>query len=291
MNTIPPSGEPSEESWDLFIRPRNRWFELHLEDLWRYRDLLFLFVRRDFVSVYKQTILGPLWFFIQPIFTTIVFTVVFTGIARVSTNGQPPMLFYLAGITCWNYFAACFTKTSTTFLSNAGIFGKVYFPRLISPLSVVVSNLVQFGIQFLLFACFLGYHLIIGSPIAPSLSLIVFLTPVLLLIMGFMGLGLGILISAVTTKYRDFVFLVGFGVQLLMYATPVIYPTSAIPEKYRWLIEANPVAPIVEAFRTAYLGGDLSWSGLAYSAVFALIVFIGGAGIFNRVEKTFMDTV
>jgi lipopolysaccharide transport system permease protein len=286
------TADKTGEQWDLVMRPRSSWFDLHLQDVWHYRDLLWLFVRRDFVTVYKQTILGPLWFFIQPILTTLVFTVVFTGIAKVPTDGLPPVLFYLAGTTCWNYFAACLNKTSNTFVGNAHLFGKVYFPRLISPLAVVASNLVQFAIQFLLFACIMGYYLAQGTAINPSITLILLLTPILLLIMGLIGLGMGILISALTTKYRDFTFLVGFGVQLAMYATPVVYPSSAIPEKYAWFLQWNPVSPVIEAFRTAYLGsGSFTWGSLTYSAVFAVIVFLAGAAVFNRIEKTFMDTV
>jgi lipopolysaccharide transport system permease protein len=217
----------------LVIRPKDKWLDLHLDDLWRYRDLLWMFVRRDFVSVYKQTILGPIWFFIQPLFTTLVFTIVFSGMAQISTGGQPPMLFYLAGTTAWNYFSACLTKTSTTFTANAGIFGKVYFPRLITPLSIVVSNLIQFVIQFALFVAFFVYYLVSGSTIHPDWPSILLLTPLLLLIMGLLGLGCGIIVSSLTTKYRDMQFLVGFGIQLLMYGTPVIYGLASIPAKYR----------------------------------------------------------
>jgi lipopolysaccharide transport system permease protein len=287
------SNPPSDEgTWDLIIRPKDRWLDLHLEDLWRYRDLLWLFVRRDFVAVYKQTVLGPLWFFIQPLFTTLVFTLVFNRMAQIPTGGQPPMLFYLAGTTAWNYFAACLTKTSTTFTANAGLFGKVYFPRLITPLSVVVSTLIQFGIQFLLFFAFWAYYGLTGFTIHPDWAGIFLMGPILLVIMGLLGLGCGIIISSLTTKYRDLQFLVGFGVQLLMYGTPVIYGLASIPEKYRPWVEANPMTPIIECFRGIFLGsGDWSAWTIAYSAAFTLVTLLLGLLIFHRVEKTFMDTV
>lgn len=286
----PSEAEP--ESWDLIIRPKDNWLDLHLDDLWRYRDLLWMFVRRDFVAVYKQTVLGPIWFFIQPLFTTLVFTVVFSGIANIPTGEQPPMLFYLAGTTAWNYFSACLTKTSTTFTANANIFGKVYFPRLITPLSITVSNLIQFAIQFALFLGFFAYYLLTGSSVNPDWPGIVLLTPVLLILMGLLGLGCGIIVSSLTTKYRDMQFLVGFGVQLLMYGTPIIYGLETIPAKYRPLVEANPMTPIIECFRDLYLGsGDWSASSLLYSAAFTLVTLFLGILIFHRVEKTFMDTV
>lgn len=288
----PPSPEHLPDShWDLRIKPQTSWWDLHLDDVWRYRDLLWLFVRRDFVSVYKQTILGPLWFFIQPVLTTLMFTAIFSGVANMSTGGLPPMLFYLAGTTPWNYFATCLNKTSGTFINNAGIFGKVYFPRLISPLSVVISTLIQFGIQFGLFLAFLAYYGIRGADIAPNLPLILGLTPVLLILMGLLGLGTGIVISSLTTKYRDFTFLVGFGVQLAMYATPIIYPMSSVPEKYRWLIHANPMSAIIESFRAIYLGGPVPWGPLGLSAAVTLVLLLLGILLFNKVEKTFMDTV
>jgi len=289
---MPESTHPSDDEWDLIIRPKDSWLDLHLDDLWRYRDLLWMFVRRDFVAVYKQTILGPLWFFIQPLFTTLVFTIVFSGMAQIPTDGLPPMLFYLAGTTAWNYFSACLTKTSTTFTANAGIFRKVYFPRLITPLSVVVSNLVQFGIQFLLFLGFFVYYLVTGSSIQPDWLGILWLTPVLLVIMGLLGLGCGIIISSLTTKYRDLQFLVSFGVQLLMYGTPVIYGLASIPERYRPWVQANPMTPIVECFRSVYLGsGTWSAATLLYAIAFTVVTLFLGLLIFHRVEKTFMDTV
>ena len=281
----------SPEHWSLIIKPHTRWWDLHLEDVWRYRDLLWLFVRRDFVSGYKQTILGPLWFFIQPLLTTIMFTIIFTGVAKISTDGLPPMLFYLAGTTPWNYFAACLTSTSNTFVINAGLFGKVYFPRLVVPLSIVISNLIQFLVQFLLFLGFFGWYAIQGTDLQPNVFLILVLTPVLLILMGLLGLGVGITISSMTTKYRDLARLVTFGVQLLMYATPVIYPMSAIPEKYRWMIQCNPMSAIIESFRSIYLGGPVPWLGLGLSTIITVVILALGVVLFNKVEKTFMDTV
>lgn len=278
--------------WDLIIEPRSSLFQLNLKEVWRYKYLLVMFVKRDLVSVYKQTILGPLWFVIQPILTTVTFVVVFGNIARISTDGLPQILFYLAGITIWNYFSETLTSTSNTFIVNAGIFGKVYFPRLILPLSRVLSGLIKFGIQFGLFLLTLFYFLIRGSLVDPDPLGILLVTPVVLVILAGLGLGFGLILSALTTKYRDLVFLITFGIQLGMYATPVIFPFSSVSEKYRWLIEINPMATLVEAFRKVYLGvGEWSWPWLAYSFVFMLVTLLLGVLIFNRVEKTFMDTV
>lgn len=281
---------PSSENWSLIIRPKTGWFELHLADLWRYRDLTTLFVWRDFVAQYKQTILGPLWHLLQPLFTTILFTLIFGRIAKLPTDNIPPMLFYMAGITAWTYFSECLNRTSTTFLTNASIFGKVYFPRLCVPLSVVISNLIKFAIQFALFLGFLAFFWMKGAPIHPNISIL--LTPILLLMMAALGLGTGIIVSALTTKYRDLQVLVTFGVQLAMYATPVIYPLSMFPNSARWIIVVNPMAPIIEAFRYAFLGqGLFSWGYLGISAaIIAAILFIGIV-LFNHVERTFMDTV
>ncbi len=285
---LPTTGE--SEEWSLIIRPQRGWFDLRLDELWHYRDLIMVFVRRDFVATYKQTILGPLWYLIQPLLTTITFTIIFGNIARLSTDGLPPFLFYMAGTVLWSYFAAALTKTSSTFTANAGLFGKVYFPRLAVPLSLLVSNLVGFGIQFGLFLVFLAYFGLRGAAIHPNGW--VLLTPLLLLLMAGLGLGFGIIISSLTTRYRDLQYLVGFGAQLLMYATPVIYPMSAVPARYRWLILVNPMTPIVESFRTAFLGaGSVSMWYLFYSAGFALAVLALGLLLFNRIEQTFMDTV
>jgi len=278
------------EQFAYSISPRDKLFDLRLRDIWNFRDLLMLFVHRDFVAVYKQTILGPLWFFIQPLLTTLVFTVIFGKVAKIPTDGLPPIIFYLAGVTAWNYFAECFRKTANSFTQNAHIFGKVYFPRVIVPLSITLTNLITFGIQFLLFLGFLFYFMYSNAVVQPNVYTLLF--PVLILVMGVMGLGFGMLVSALTTKYRDLQFLVTFGIQLLMYATPVIYPISAIPAKYHWIILANPMTSVIETFRYAFLGaGSFSWGGLAYSCLFTIGIFLLGLVVFNRTEKNFMDTV
>jgi len=282
--------ETYQENWTEVIRPKKGIFDLRLNELWQYRDLLVLLIRRDFVSVYKQTILGPLWYLMQALFTTITFTIIFGKVAKLPTDGVPQPLFYMAGIVCWGYFSQCLTKTSNTFTSNAGIFGKVYFPRLIVPFSVVISNLVGFGIQLLMFLGFLVYYYFQGMPVNINTALLLF--PILIILMAGMGLGFGIIISSLTTKYRDLQYLVGFGVQLLMYATPVILPLTFFGGKLRTLMLLNPVTSIVETFKYAFLGsGTFSWFYLGYSAVFTLIVLFIGALLFNRVEKSFMDTV
>jgi len=279
-----------KEEWTEIIEPRTNLLDLGLKDVWRYRDLVMLFVRRDFVSTYKQTILGPLWFFIQPLLTTLTFIVIFGNIAQLSTDGLPMLAFYLAGVTIWNYFAQTLTATSTVFTVNAAIFGKVYFPRLTMPLSIVISNLVRFGIQFALFFVVWVYYLIVGSKIQPNAYII--LTPLLIVVMGLLSLGLGMIFSALTTKYRDLAMLLTFGVQLLMYATPVIYPLSSISEKYKWLILANPMSSIVETFRYGFLGsGTFSWAYLGYSFAVTLVILFIGTVIFNKVQKSFTDTV
>jgi lipopolysaccharide transport system permease protein len=278
------------KEWDLTIEPQTSLFELNLKDVWRYRDLLWMFVKRDFVSFYKQTILGPLWFFIQPLFTTIIYTFIFGGLANLSTDGLPQPLFYMAGITAWNYFADCITKTSTVFKDNANIFGKVYFPRLIMPLSIVASNLVRFGVQMLLLFMMMGYYAVQNAAFTITPAILLF--PVLVILMALLGLGLGLIITALTTKYRDLAFLVTFGIQLLMYTTTVIYPLSSAPEKYKTLISLNPMTGIIEAFRYAFLGqGQISMNTLGYSTFFTIIVMVLGILIFNKTEKTFVDTV
>jgi lipopolysaccharide transport system permease protein len=280
----------AESEWTLEIKPVSGWFNFHLKDVWRYRDLLFMFVRRDFVAVYKQTILGPFWFFLQPILTAITFNIVFGNIAKIPTDGIPPFLFYMSGLVCWGYFADCLTRTSSTFITNANIFGKVYFPRLVSPLSNIISLLMKFGIQMLIFICFLIYYKIQGDNVNPNIHIL--LIPYLILLMAGLGLGFGIIVSSLTTKYRDLTFLISFGVQLLMYATPVIYPLSELPEKYRWIVLANPMTAIVDTFRYAFLGaGEFNLGNLIYSSIFMVVVLSIGIVVFNRVEKTFMDTV
>jgi len=272
------------------IRPACGWFDIHLSELWRYRDLIMLFVRRDFVSLYKQTILGPLWFLIQPLITTVVFTIIFGRIAKIPTDGLPRMLFYLSGVVVWNYFAGCLNKTCDTFVGNAHIFGKVYFPRLTVPVSVVISNLVTFGIQFALFFCFFLYFYFNGADISPRPLIII--APLLILQMAALGLGLGIIVSSLTTKYRDLTQLVGFGVQLWMYATPIVYPASQIPDRWQWLIALNPMAPIIEFFRFSFLGvGTVNPLHMGLSALMTLLVLATGIVLFSRIEKSFVDTV
>ena len=281
----------NEESWE--IKPESSLLNLKLKEVWAYRDLLMLLVRRDFVSFYKQTILGPLWFFIQPIFTTVIFTFIFGNLAGISTDGLPKPLFYMAGITAWNYFSDCLTKTSSVFRDNAGIFGKVYFPRLIMPLSIVVSNLVRFGVQMFLFIAAIIYYVLIGADI--HLSWGILLIPYVIVVMALLGLGSGMIISALTTKYRDLVFLITFGVQLLMYATTIIYPLSEAEKKYptySWIIKYNPLTPIIETFRYGMLGeGSFSWANLVYSTCITAAITLVGIIIFNKVEKNFVDTV
>lgn len=280
----------SDDYWTMVIRPQRAWWDLHLGDLWRYRDLIRLMIWRDFVAVYKQTILGPLWHVIQPILTTIVFTVIFGGIARLPTDGLPPFLFYMAGTTVWGYFYSCLLSTSNTFTSNAAIFGKVYFPRLSIPVSIVISNLISFGIRLGIFVVFLVYFMLTTSTVHPNLWML--LLPVLSLIMAGLGLGVGIIISSLTTKYRDLQHLVGFSAQLLMYATPIIYPLSSVPEDWRLLLLVNPLTPVVEVFRLGFLGTSaVEPVFLLYSLVFTIITLLIGVLAFNHVENTFMDTV
>jgi lipopolysaccharide transport system permease protein len=283
---------PTSKKWDLVIRPQRSWFNFHLRELWKYRDLVLLFVRRDFVAVYKQTVLGPLWYLIQPLLTTLTYTFIFGNVARLPTDGLPQFLFYMSGTIIWTYFATCLTKTSTSFLDNQNMFGKVYFPRLVVPISILFSNLVTFLIQFLLFLAFMAYFALHGGETLHPSPLWILLSPVLIATMAGLGFGFGIIVSSLTTKYRDLRFLVTFGVQLLMYATPVIYPVSAIPAHFRNLLQFNPLAPLVEAFRFAFLGGGTldPWR-LLYSFGFTLLVLVIGIVIFNRIETTFMDTL
>jgi len=282
---------PGATKQTVVIRPASGWFDLHLGDLWRYRDLIRLFVRRDFVAVYKQTILGPLWYVIQPILTTIVFTVIFGRVARIPTDGIPPTLFYLGGLTVWNYFSGCLTRTANTFVGNAGIFGKVYFPRLAVPISVVISGLLSFAIQVALFVAVLLFHLARGAQIIPNVTLMLAL-PFLVVQVAALGLGFGIIVSSLTTKYRDLSFLVAFGIQLWMYATPIVYPASRVPAKWLWLLSLNPMTPVVELFRATFLGvGTVHPWQLALSAAVTLAVLATGVILFSRVEKSFMDTV
>jgi lipopolysaccharide transport system permease protein len=278
------------DEWTMILRPKRNLLDVNLHELWQYRDLIMLFVKRDFVSKFKQTILGPLWFIIQPLLTTIMFTVIFGNIAGIPTNGIPKMLFYMSGIVGWTYFSTCLNDTSQTFIKNASIFGKVYFPRLALPISIVISNLVSFVIQFAFLCLFLVYFMLRGSDVSPNIM--VLWIPFLVLLMAGLGLGFGIIISSMTTKYRDLTHLVTFGVTLWMYATPIIYPLSQIPEKYQIFVLANPMTPVIETFRTALLGvGVINYMHLLYSFGFTVVLLAVGVLIFNKVEKTFMDTV
>ena len=282
--------EEEKKSWDLVIKPKNSWFDLHLADLWRYKDLILLFVKRDFVALYKQTILGPLWYIIQPLLSTVIFTVIFGRIANIPTDGVPHFLFYLSGLVCWNYFADCLNGTSNTFIANSGIFGKVYFPRLAVPVSIVISNMIKFGFQITLFAAFYIYFFIEGSVAPPSFHIIY--VPLLLLQMALLGLGFGILISSLTTKYRDLTLLVGFGMQLWMYATPVVYPISQVPERFRFLYHFNPMAAVVTNFRAMIMGiGSVDYYDTLISISIMTFMLLLGVVIFSRVEKSFMDTI
>jgi lipopolysaccharide transport system permease protein len=281
----------TDKNWTEVITPKKGVFEINFKEIWQYRDLVMLFVRRDFVSTYKQTILGPIWFFIQPLFTSLIFIIIFTRIARLSTDGLPPLLFYLAGITIWNYFSECLSKTSNVFVANANIFGKVYFPRLSNPLAIIISNLIKFGIQLLLLLVILCYYIYnqqINFTLRPEIALL----PYLILLMALLGLGMGIIFSSLTTKYRDLTFLLQFGIQLLMYATPVIYPLSSATGKLKTILSLNPLTPIVESFRRIILGQEiLDYTSIIYCSIFTFLTLFVGIVVFNQVEKSFMDTV
>ncbi len=272
------------------ISSKQSVFDLNLREVWQYRDLLLMLVKRDFITFYKQTILGPLWFVVQPLLTTAIYVVLFGNIAKLSTDGTPQILFYLSGITIWNYFSESLTKTSTVFTANAGMFGKVYFPRLIMPLSIVASSLMKFAVQFGIFILILLYYVFFTESIAPNAWVLI--TPFLILLMAMFALGVGMIFSSLTTKYKDLSFLLSFGVQLFMYITPVVYPVSALPEKYRFLLYFNPLSPIFECFRYAFLGsGSFDLFNLLWSALFIVVILVAGTVIFNKVEKSFMDTV
>jgi lipopolysaccharide transport system permease protein len=285
------SEQAGHEQWDLIIKPQTSLFDLNLKEIWRYRDLLVLFVKRDFVAQYKQTILGPFWNLIQPILTTLMFLLIFGKIANIPTDGIQPVLFYMSGITIWNYFSICLTSTSNTFVTNAPIFGKVYFPRLVLPLSIVLSNMVRFGIQFGLLLAVMIYYQFNGYPMHFTWAWLLIL-PVLLLMAG-IGLGLGIIISSLTTKYRDLTVLLTFAIQLYMYATPIAYPLSFLSHsRYKTLIALNPLGPVVEIFRYALYGaGTFTTGSVLYSIIFMILSLFLGLLIFTRVERTFMDTV
>lgn len=278
------------ETWTIEIRPQKRWLDVDVKNLWRYRDLYYMYIKRDIITVYKQTILGPLWFLIQPIFTTIMYMFVFGGLAGISTDGAPQPLFYLSGIMLWNYFNEAFKVSSNVFIQNANIFGKVYFPRLVVPLAGITSNLIKMLIQLGLFIIVYIYYLTTGADLHVNWTIILF--PFLVFLIAFHAMSWGMIVSALTTKYRDLTQLISFGIQLFMYATPVIYPLSAAPEKYRDIIALNPLTPIFEAFKYSCMGcGSLDWGGLLYSTIFMLVTLFFAVIIFNRVERNFMDTV
>jgi lipopolysaccharide transport system permease protein len=276
--------------WTQILTPRRSWLSFDAAEIWQYRDLVLLLVRRDFVAVYKQTILGPLWFLLQPLFTALVFTVIFGKVARIPTDGIPPILFYMSGTVVWNYFAACLTGTSSTFVTNAALFGKVYFPRLVVPITTVISTLTSFAIQLGMLLCFIWYFQIKGAPV--SMTATIAILPLLVAQMAALGLGCGILVSALTTRYRDLTHLVSFGVQLWMFATPVVYPTSQLPPQWQWLMTWNPMAPVVEAFRQAFIiGGRLPVKALCVSGLLTGAVLCAGIALFSHVEKSFTDIV
>lgn len=281
------------QQWTKIIKPKTSLFQLHLGELWRYRDLVMMFVTRDFVTNFKQTILGPVWFFLQPLITTLTYVIIFGRIARLAPDGLPMILFYLSGITIWNFFSETLNRTATVFGDNEHLFGKVYFPRLTMPLSIVLSKMLRFLIQFLLFIIILAYYYFYSNNVKPNL--LILLTPLLLLIMGMLALGLGMIISAMTNKYKDLSYLLSFGVQLLMFATPVIYSLNdpkVQESRFKWIITANPMSSIVETFRYAYLGsGSFNPVYLAYSFICALVILLIGIIIFNRAEKTFTDFI
>ncbi|MFA6308343.1 MAG: ABC transporter permease [Clostridia bacterium] len=280
----------ANEKWTHVIKPKTGLFDINLKEIWQYKDLVFMFVKRNFTTFYKQTILGPLWFIINPLLTTLMFTLVFGNIAKLSTDGAPQFLFYMAGNTVWIYFSTCITSTSTTFTTNATIFGKVYFPRLTTPISSVIFSLISFGVQFAMFVIFLLFYVFTGSGVKPNLWILI--TPLLILQTAGLGLGFGIIISSLTTKYRDLAILVTFGVQLWMFATPIVYPVSQISGKLKLLFMLNPMTPIVETFRYAFLGsGEINGMYLVISGIVTLVVMFIGVILFSRIEKTFMDTV
>lgn len=278
------------EEWTMVIKPKTGWFDINIRELWQYRDLVRLFVRRNYASMYKQTILGPLWFILSPLITVLIFTIVFGNIAKIPTDGIPQFLFYMAGNTMWSYFAYCLNSTAATFTSNAVLFGKVYFPRLTIPLSTVIFGLISFMIQLAMFSGFVIYYTVTGLMVRPNLYILI--TPFLVLLVALLGLGFGIICSSLTTKYRDLTILVSFGIQLWMYATPIVYPISGLSDQYKAIIMLNPMSSIIEIFRYAFLGsGSLQLDYLIYSCAVTIIVLFIGIIIFSKVEKTFMDTV
>ena len=282
-----------QNNWDIIIQPNTKLFSLNLTEVWKYKDLLSMYVKRDIVTLYKQTILGPLWYIIQPLMTTIMFMFVFGGIAGISTDGLPQPLFYMAGILCWNYFSECLTRCADTFNANQNVFGKVYFPRLVVPLSIAISSLLKMAIQFVLFITIYLFYLFQGY--SPQITWYVLLFPILIIMLAGLGLGFGLLISSMTTKYRDLKFLVSFGVQLWMYITPVIYPLSVLKDNYPqyvWAIVINPLTAVIETFKIGFLGqGTFSWTYLIYSLFFTFVIMTWGIVTFNKVQRSFMDTI
>jgi len=279
-----------KQMWTEEIKAESSLFAINFREIWHYRDLLFMLVKRDFITFYKQTILGPLWFIVQPLFTTLIFVILFGNIAKLSTDGIPQLAFYLAGITIWNYFSESLTKTSSVFTANASIFGKVYFPRLIMPLSIVASSLLKFAVQFALFILVVLYYTFVAQSIQPNIWIL--FTPVLILLMALFALGVGMIFSSLTTKYKDLTFLLAFGIQLFMYITPVVYPSSALPEKFQILAKINPLSSIFECFRYAYLGtGTFTITDLLISTLVIVFLFFAGVLVFNKVEKSFMDSI
>jgi len=282
--------ESPEDTWDTIIKPKSGWINIPFGEIYRYRDLIFMFVKRDFVTFYKQTILGPLWYIIQPLVNSVIFTIIFGKLAKIPTDGLPPFLFYMAGTVAWGYFSTCLTQTSNTFVANREIFGKVYFPRMTVPISIVITGIFQFLIQFVIFIGFLLYYWHQGAEVSPSIM--IFTLPLILLQMAILGLGMGILVSSLVTKYRDLTFAMTFAVQIWMYLTPVVYPLTQVPENYRNLYVLNPMVSIVESFRGAFLGvSSIETHHILISVLVTLTIFIVGVILFSRIEKTFMDTV
>jgi len=279
-----------EETWDIVIKPKSGWFNIPFGMIYRYHDLIFMFVKRDFVTFYKQTILGPLWYVIQPLVNSVIFTVIFGKLAKIPTDGIPPFLFYMAGTVAWGYFSTCLTQTSNTFVANREIFGKVYFPRMTVPISIVITGIFQFLIQFVIFIGFLLYYWIQGADVTPSIM--IFTLPLILLQMAILGFGMGIFVSSLVTKYRDLTYAMTFAVQIWMYLTPVVYPLTQVPENYRNLYVLNPMVSIVESFRGVFLGvSSIETHHILISVFVTMIIFIIGVILFSRIEKTFMDTV
>jgi lipopolysaccharide transport system permease protein len=280
----------SQPNWDTILTSKKSLFSFNFKELWEYRDLIFIFARRDIISIYKQTILGPVWFLLGPLFTVFSYTFIFSEIAHLSTDGIPGPLFYLGGTTLWNYFQACFNGASSTFSANAGIFGKVYFPRLVTPISIVLSNFLKLALQFLVFIGFFLYYYFGDYNLTPNITIL--FIPIWIIVMAIIATGSGIIISSLTTKYRDLNMLVSVGIMVLMYATPIMYPISAIPDLYKPFLIWNPISPLIEAFRFAFTSkGDFSLLGLFYSFIFGVLILFFGIVVFNRTEKTFMDTV